>query len=131
MAQFVDKVKIFVQAGHGGNGCMSFRREKYIAAGGPDGGDGLFTTPANHIPKNLQELTLKELTLFQKRKPRLKKLVKSRVRVSIVASTKLRLMNARFDSLFVLRRIENEEGYKLLGCYYTSTCTHSTKLCRK
>ena len=40
MAQFVDKVKIFVQAGHGGNGCMSFRREKYIAAGGPDGGDG-------------------------------------------------------------------------------------------
>ena len=40
MAQFVDKVNIFVQAGHGGNGCMSFRREKYIAAGGPDGGDG-------------------------------------------------------------------------------------------
>ncbi len=40
MAQFVDKVQIFVQAGHGGNGCMSFRREKYIAAGGPDGGDG-------------------------------------------------------------------------------------------
>ena len=40
MAQFVDKVKILVQAGHGGNGCMSFRREKYIAAGGPDGGDG-------------------------------------------------------------------------------------------
>ena len=40
MSQFVDKVKIFVQAGHGGNGCMSFRREKYIAAGGPDGGDG-------------------------------------------------------------------------------------------
>lgn len=40
MAQFVDKVQIYVQAGHGGNGCMSFRREKYIAAGGPDGGDG-------------------------------------------------------------------------------------------
>ena len=40
MAQFVDKVRIFVQAGHGGNGCMSFLREKYIAAGGPDGGDG-------------------------------------------------------------------------------------------
>ena len=40
MAQFVDKVRIFVQAGHGGHGCMSFRREKYIAAGGPDGGDG-------------------------------------------------------------------------------------------
>ena len=40
MAQFVDQVRIFVQAGHGGHGCMSFRREKYIAAGGPDGGDG-------------------------------------------------------------------------------------------
>lgn len=40
MAQFVDKVQILVQAGHGGNGCMSFHREKYIASGGPDGGDG-------------------------------------------------------------------------------------------
>ena len=40
MAHFVDKVRIMVQAGHGGHGCMSFLREKYIAAGGPDGGDG-------------------------------------------------------------------------------------------
>lgn len=37
---FVDKAKIFVQAGNGGNGSVSFHREKYIAAGGPDGGDG-------------------------------------------------------------------------------------------
>lgn len=37
---FVDHVKIFVKAGDGGNGAVSFRREKYIAAGGPDGGDG-------------------------------------------------------------------------------------------
>ena len=38
--KFVDEATIWVQAGKGGNGCLSFRREKYIAKGGPDGGDG-------------------------------------------------------------------------------------------
>ena len=38
--KFVDQAKISVQAGRGGNGCASFRREKYIPKGGPDGGDG-------------------------------------------------------------------------------------------
>ena len=37
---FVDKVKIYVKAGNGGNGAIAFHREKYVAAGGPDGGDG-------------------------------------------------------------------------------------------
>ena len=37
---FIDKARITVRAGNGGNGCVSFHREKYIAAGGPDGGDG-------------------------------------------------------------------------------------------
>ena len=37
---FIDKARITVKAGAGGNGCVSFHREKYIAAGGPDGGDG-------------------------------------------------------------------------------------------
>lgn len=40
MAMFVDQVKIHVQAGHGGNGIVSFRHEKYVAYGGPFGGDG-------------------------------------------------------------------------------------------
>ncbi|WP_101550972.1 MULTISPECIES: GTPase ObgE [Anaerotruncus] len=37
---FVDKVKIRIRAGDGGNGAVAFHREKYVAAGGPDGGDG-------------------------------------------------------------------------------------------
>jgi GTP-binding protein len=37
---FIDEAKILVKAGDGGNGCLSFRREKYIPKGGPDGGDG-------------------------------------------------------------------------------------------
>ena len=37
---FVDYVKITVMSGKGGNGAATFRREKYVAAGGPDGGDG-------------------------------------------------------------------------------------------
>ena len=40
MALFVDIVNIRVKAGDGGNGCVSFHREKYVSAGGPDGGDG-------------------------------------------------------------------------------------------
>jgi GTP-binding protein len=37
---FIDEVTIILEAGTGGNGCMSFRREKYIEMGGPYGGNG-------------------------------------------------------------------------------------------
>lgn len=55
MASFVDRAKIKMKAGNGGNGCISFHREKYVQNGGPDGGDGgkggdiiLFADPNLH-----------------------------------------------------------------------------------
>ena len=38
--KFLDQAKLYVSSGKGGNGCVSFRREKYIEFGGPNGGDG-------------------------------------------------------------------------------------------
>lgn len=52
--KFLDRAKIFVKAGDGGNGCLSFRREKFLEFGGPDGGDGgrggsVYIEGVNHL----------------------------------------------------------------------------------
>ena len=55
---FVDKAKIHVRAGDGGNGCVSFRREKYVDLGGPDGGNGGNGGSVILVAdKNVQDLT--------------------------------------------------------------------------
>ena len=57
--KFIDQTKIFIKSGDGGNGCVSFRREKYIEYGGPDGGNGgkgsdiIFQTNKNLKDKSL------------------------------------------------------------------------------
>src|SRR3954471_10661839 len=38
--KFLDEAKVYIRSGNGGNGCISFRREKFIEFGGPNGGDG-------------------------------------------------------------------------------------------
>ena len=38
--KFLDQAKVFIASGNGGSGVISFRREKYVEFGGPDGGDG-------------------------------------------------------------------------------------------
>src|SRR5215210_1933646 len=38
--KFLDEAKVYIRSGDGGNGCVAFRREKYIEFGGPSGGDG-------------------------------------------------------------------------------------------
>ncbi|MEM7182694.1 MAG: GTPase ObgE [Spirochaetota bacterium] len=40
MAKFIDEIRIYVQAGHGGHGAVTFHKEKFVEFGGPDGGDG-------------------------------------------------------------------------------------------
>ena len=41
---FIDKARIFIKSGKGGDGAVSFRREKYVPLGGPDGGPGQMIT---------------------------------------------------------------------------------------
>lgn len=88
MAMFVDQVKVHVQAGHGGNGIVSFRHEKYVAYGGPFGGDGgkggdvIFEADPGMV-------TLMDLRYHRKIKLLLVKMVKLRKCMEPMGMTKL------------------------------------------
>jgi len=71
--RFIDEVKIEVRAGNGGGGCTSFRREKYIPKGGPDGGDGgrggHVEFIASERKNTLQELYLRKRLIAKNGQP--------------------------------------------------------------
>src|SRR5918912_266225 len=55
--KFLDEAKVYIRSGDGGNGCVSFRREKFIEFGGPNGGNGgfgnaHFKTSTNRAPRH-------------------------------------------------------------------------------
>ncbi|MGH9470089.1 MAG: GTPase ObgE [Terriglobia bacterium] len=66
-SMFIDEAAIRVTGGHGGNGCMAFRREKYVPRGGPSGGDGgdggsVYLESTNHLSTLLQFRYNREFT---------------------------------------------------------------------
>ena len=61
---FVDEVEIHVAAGHGGKGALSFRREKFVPRGGPDGGDG---GPGGDVSA-IADADLRDLSSLQRRR---------------------------------------------------------------
>ena len=69
---FVDIAKVFVKAGDGGNGAVSFHREKYVAAGGPDGGDGGGEVIATGTPEEVAQVPESKTGEFLKKKLNIK-----------------------------------------------------------
>ena len=82
--KFLDQAKIFIASGNGGDGCASFRREKYIEFGGPNGGDGgKGGDIIIKIDKNLN--TLIDFRYQQHFKAKKEKMVKVKIRLVLLA----------------------------------------------
>lgn len=85
---FVDIAKIYIKAGNGGDGCVSFRKEKYVNAGGPDGGDGgdggavVFET--DESMRTLMDFKYKQSFIAQNGEPGKKKNMRGRTGSDII-----------------------------------------------
>ena len=125
---FVDQAKLYIKAGDGGDGAVSFHREKYVAAGGPDGGDGgkggdiVFAYPLcylHHKSSHKDSEKLLRAIISQKLLDLCKRHAEE-VDITAVSSDYLgKLFNFHLRSVGSIRR-----SFKVDSGYYRTTLCH-------